>query len=96
MMDDERRLMGFMDLEWKTRSGVGCQAVMQFVNGYGVSVIDFGYGSDRGLYEIAVLAGDSLCYDTPVTDDVIGYCTPAMIDEIMIQVQQLPAREGAA
>lgn len=52
----------------------GKQAVIFFPNGYGASVINhsFSYGT-----ELAILKGDKekydLCYDTPITDDVIGH-----------------------
>lgn len=44
---------------------------------YSLSVIQglYTYGNDEGLYEVAVMNNDCLDYDTPITDDVIGYCT---------------------
>jgi hypothetical protein len=82
----------FDDLEFQKHRIAGRQAVMEFDNGYGVSVITgpMAYGGDRGLYELAVLKGASLCYDTPVTDDVIGYLSPKEVSEKMAEVQALP------
>lgn len=62
-----------------------------FNNGYGVSVIkhDGSYGGKEGLYELAVLKNGDICYDTEITNDVIGYLTPEMVTEIMIRVQEL-------
>lgn len=82
----------FDDLDFTKHSIAGTQAVMEFDNGYGVSVITgpMAYGGDQGLYELAVLKGDSLCYDTPVTDDVIGYLSPEEVTEKMAEVQTLP------
>ena len=82
----------FDDLEFKKHHIAGTQAVMEFDNGYGVSVITgpIAYGGDHGLYELAVLKGASLCYDTPVTDDVIGHLSPAEVSEKMAEVQTLP------
>ena len=57
---------------------VGKKSRMHFDNGYGVSVVShsYSYGGRDGLYEIAVLdSNDELTYDTPVTNDVIGYLT---------------------
>lgn len=86
----------FADLVFGAKRGGlgGTQARRDFENGYGVSVITgFGaYGGDEGLYELAVFAGDDLCYDTPVTSDVEGHLTPERVTELMRQVQELPAR----
>lgn len=62
-----------------------------FDNGYGVSVVSHtrSYGGKQGLYELAVLKDGDICYDTVITDDVIGYLTPELVTEIMIKVQEL-------
>jgi len=45
-----------------------------FKNGYGISVIDTGYGRERGLYELAVLKNNDIHYNNPVAcGDVRGY-----------------------
>ena len=47
-----------------------------FPNGYGASVIrNLGsYGHESGLWELAVLDDlGNLVYDTPVTEDVLGW-----------------------
>lgn len=82
------------DLEFKPLWG-GVQAVMFFPNGYGVSVVkhQYSYGGDRGLWEIAVLKGTEdnwkLCYDTDITDDVLGYQTDQDVTDVMRRVQEL-------
>ncbi len=56
----------------------GIQYRFNFDNGYGASVIqpDGSYGSDLGLWEIAVTDHDgNLDYDSGITDDVIGRLT---------------------
>ena len=71
---------------------VGKKARMHFENGYGVSVVShsYSYGGRDGLYEIAVLdSDDNLTYDTPVTNDVIGYLTEEDVTDVMKQVQDL-------
>ena len=71
---------------------VGKKSRMHFDNGYGVSVVShsYSYGGRDGLYEIAVLdSNDELTYDTPVTNDVIGYLTEEDVSNVMKQVQSL-------
>jgi hypothetical protein len=68
------------------------QARITFDNGYGASVVKtpYSYGGDRGLYELAVLDTDGqLTYDTPVTNDVIGYLRDIDVTEVMEKIQQL-------
>jgi hypothetical protein len=63
-----------------------------FENGLGVSVVShtYSYGGKDGLFEVAVLDADGdLTYNTPVTNDVIGYLKPEEVTEIMEQVQNL-------
>lgn len=64
---------------------------VHFDNGYGVSIVNhqFSYGGDQGLYELAVLKGEELCYDTPITDDVIGWLTAEAAIAIASKVQAL-------
>lgn len=66
------------------------QARMDFANGYGVSVVN-GEGAycDEGQYEVAILYDGLLAYDTPITNDVIGYCTVRKVTNIMKRVQAL-------
>ena len=71
---------------------VGKKARMSFDNGYGVSVVShtYSYGGKKGLYEVAVLGSDGdLTYDTPVTNDVIGYLSEKAVSDVMKQVQEL-------
>ena len=71
---------------------VGKQSRMMFENGYGVSVVShtYSYGGKDGLFEVAVLGKDGdLTYDTPVTNDVIGYLSPDDVTDVMKQVQNL-------
>ena len=69
----------------------GTQWKFQFANGYGASVIDNGYGREQGLYELAVLRQDgALDYDTPVTDDVLGYLTEQGVADALDKIAALP------
>ncbi len=70
----------------------GVRSRMMFENGFGVSVVShtYSYGGKDGLFEVAVLDEDGgLTYDTPVTNDVVGYLNPDEVTEIMEQVQNL-------
>ena len=87
----------FNDLKFKPHRNPGfdTQSVMFFDNGYGISVItgERAYGDDKSPYECAVIKGNkenwSIVYDTPITNDVIGYCDEDKITEIMKQIQEL-------
>jgi len=91
--------MNFTDLKFAPHPVMGenhgIQALAFFPNGYGVSVVRFpgSYGYGEGLYEVAVLQGTSsdyrLCYDTPVTNDVMGHCDEQDINNIMEEVSFL-------
>ena len=76
--------------KYDIHNGVGY--VYEFENGYGASVVshDASYGGDKGLYEIAVLdsKGD-LCYDTPITDDVVGYAGVTTVYETLDRIKSL-------
>jgi len=70
----------------------GYQLVYKFDNGYGASVVkhDFSYGGKNGQYEVAVLDNEgALCYDTPITSDVIGYLTMTEVDKILVNISHL-------
>jgi hypothetical protein len=90
----------FSELEWRPHpAGVGGrQGLASFDNGYSVSVVQFNgsYGYEQGLWELAVKHGGRLCYDTPVTDDVLGYLTEEDVTRHMGEVAALPARESAS
>jgi hypothetical protein len=82
--------LDFIKLDDGFMKGVKCR--MMFENGFGVSVVShtYSYGGKDGLFEIAVLDEDGcLTYNTPVTNDVVGYLKPDEVTEIMEQVQNL-------
>ena len=70
------------------------QVVIECPNGYSASIIRnaMSYGHQDGLYELAVLRGGRIVYDTPITGDVIGWLTPADAVEIVHQIAALPPR----
>ena len=70
----------------------GYQLLYKFDNGYGASVVkhDYSYGGKDDKYEIAVLDQDGeLCYDTPISSDVIGYLTMSEANKILINISHL-------
>lgn len=68
----------------------GHQWKFKFDNGYGASVIDDGYGSQAGLFELAVLGPDGhLDYSTPITDDVLGHLTADEVAETLSKIEAL-------
>ncbi len=93
--------MKFEDLTFTNDGYNGIDAHHIFDNHYGVSIIKtpYSYGGKEGLYELAILVmkpGDKyseLCYDTPISNDVMGYLTPEDITDIMKQVKELPTRK---
>jgi hypothetical protein len=89
-------MTNFSDLEFHdvftqepSMQGIGARHV--FENGYGVVRHGGSYGGPNGFYEVAVLAWDgSLCYDTPVTNDVLGWLSEDGVADIMQKVEALP------
>jgi len=69
----------------------------KFDNGYGASVVcnDMSYGGKEGLFEIAVIKYNGkndrgkICYDTPITNDVIGYLTKDEVESILKKIESL-------
>ena len=69
----------------------GLQRKYQFGNGYGASVINhkgsYGYPNK---WELAVLDFDgALCYNTPITDDVLGHLSEDEVQETLEQIKAL-------
>lgn len=88
--------MKFTDLNFESHYITGgIHAKHFFDNGYGVSVVRFpgSYGYEQDLYEVAVIKGTAdnfkLCYDTPITDDVMGHRDEQDIENIMEEVASL-------
>ena len=65
-------------------------AVMEFENGYGVSVIFGEQFCSNGIdtYEVAILKDGILDYKTYITDSVVAYQTEDEVTEIMRKVQE--------
>ena len=69
--------------------GIGTQYVFEYDNGYGASVIDYGYGAGQGLFELAVMKDNDLCYDTVITDDTIGHLTVEGVNALLKRIESL-------
>lgn len=69
----------------------GVQHVYAFPNGYGASVIktDYSYGGKNGLWEIAVLKDEEICYTSGITDDVIGHLSWDNVEDYLLEIKSL-------
>jgi hypothetical protein len=74
----------------------GTQVVHKFDNGFGASVVQhqFSYGGDDGLFELGVIKFREddkwdLCYETEVTDDVIGYLDEDDVQSLLTRIEEL-------
>jgi hypothetical protein len=66
--------------------------VFMFPNGYGASVVcnSMSYGSQEGFFEVAVLDKDGeITYDTPISRDVVGYCSFSEVADILNKIKEL-------
>ena len=81
----------FAPVEEKALLG-GVQRIYRFENSrYGASVVchKASYSSKGGKWELAVLYDDELCYDTPITDDVIGHLNDDDVQKILAKIANL-------
>lgn len=86
-------MITFKDLVFRYDNGV-VYARFNFDNNYGISVVHGpNFYCDKDTYEVAVLRNNCLYYDTPITDDVLGYQTPEDIDKIMTELQSYKKNE---
>ena len=72
------------------------QVRFKFDNSLGASVIhsSYSYGNADGLFELAVLqylpgGNYTITYDTPLTDDVIGYLDSLQVASLLYKIQKL-------
>lgn len=69
----------------------GTIATHTFSNGYGASIItgEYAYSNEDAPYELAVLYNNEITYDTPLTDDVLGYLTEEEVNEYLLKIEAL-------
>ena len=87
----EKHAMAIEMESFTDRYSNATHAKLSFDNGYGVSVI-FGdpfYSNGIDSYELAVLKDGDVCYNTPITDDVLGYLSKDEVTEVMKNIQGL-------
>lgn len=80
-------------LDWQPHSaGLGGErAVVKFDNGFAASCLRGGpFYTSRGTYEIAVMDENDLRYDTPITDDVLGYLSEKKANKALLDISNLP------
>jgi hypothetical protein len=69
----------------------GQQAIYRFPNNYGASVVNHSYS--YGGLELAVIKfeGDyfAICYDTPITRDVVGYLEEESMEKLLNSIKAL-------
>lgn len=65
---------------------------IQFPNSYGASIIGGGpgaYGDGEKTFEVMILYKGEPCYDTPITNDVLGYQSEDEVHDILKQLENL-------
>lgn len=65
-------------------------------NGYKASIVQspMSYGGNVGLYELAVMdQEENILYDTPITNDVLGWLTVEEVNTVIAEIEKLPKRE---
>jgi|TARA_R110002153_G_scaffold9117_16_gene38149 hypothetical protein len=89
--------MKFSELNFNRMSNGGNQAIVNVGNEYGLSIIDNGYGKERGMYEVGTLFHGELTNLLPSMtgdDTVVGYCTPDAVEMIFEALSRLVAIKG--
>ena len=71
----------------------GTRAVVNFDNGFGASVItgERFYTNEEHPYELAVLKNGEICYETELTDDVLGYLNEEQVNDYLVKIEALPS-----
>lgn len=69
----------------------GPHVTVSFANGYQASIIK--HPGSYGV-ELAVVHGGRIVYDTPVTDDVLGWLDEGELRDALVAISHLPVRKG--
>jgi hypothetical protein len=90
---NSQNVVTFQELEFQLHPmGMGKQCIVQYSNGYGASIVQgpHTYGGKDGLYELAVFGKDGeITYDTPITNDVLGYLSEAEVEKTLLEIKNL-------
>ena len=67
------------------------QRTYEFPNGFGASAVStyFSYGGREGLWEVAVMSGDDIRYDTVIGDDVVGFLNDNELSDVLTRISNL-------
>jgi hypothetical protein len=72
----------------------GTQIIYRFANDYGASVVNHPYSYGTELAVVKFNSSDiddfNLCYNTPITPDVMGHLSPEDLQTVLIQISELP------
>lgn len=72
----------------------GIQTIYRFDNGYGASIVNHrdSYGTELAVIKFhgSSIEDFDLCYDTHITNDVLGHLTPANVDKYLQMIAELP------
>jgi hypothetical protein len=73
----------------------GIQTIHRFDNGYGASVIEHSFSHGREM-AVVKFTGDTLddfdlCYDSGITQDVLGHLSPADVEHYLVRIEKLPS-----
>ena len=88
--------MKLSSLTWKPKPHVFSeQALVEFPNGYGASILRGGapytYTQD-GTYELAILHRGDLCYDSCLATDVMARLSSSEVETVLTQISELAQR----
>lgn len=90
---NSQNVVTFQELEFQLHPmGMGKQCIVQYSNGYGASIVQgpHTYGGKDGLYELAVFGKDGeITYDTPITNDVLGYLSEDEVTKTLLDIKNL-------
>lgn len=79
----------------KSRMTVGLQNKYRFPNDYGASLIyaPGSYGLELAVLNFSANPEGDLEYNTPITNDVLGYLTWEQAVEALIKIKELPSNK---
>jgi len=83
----------FNDLKFRQHRVSGQQAILDFDNGYGVSVIsgDMWHTDENFPYEVGLRVNKEIEQAPGFDDMVVGYQTTEGVTDVMQRLQELPA-----
>lgn len=79
-------------LQYTKQINGGIQHVFKFDNNFGASVVQhaFSYGGKEGKWELAVRKNDEITYETPITNDVLGWLEWEEVLDTLWEISKLP------